>query len=107
MFPKSSAENVLEQSLRNTTSLQNLIDLLEQHSIKVVSSYDAIYPNNPPSSTNLNPATSPGPQLPTPGSLPLAPRTTPPEPASGLDTGVPPERRASLWERLKDIITSS
>ncbi|KAI1485155.1 hypothetical protein F5X96DRAFT_661289 [Biscogniauxia mediterranea] len=47
MFRTKSAPQVLEEALGTTESLQHLIDLLERHSSKVVSSYDAMYLDEP------------------------------------------------------------
>ncbi|KAF2806354.1 uncharacterized protein BDZ99DRAFT_479614 [Mytilinidion resinicola] len=81
MFPsKTSAKDVLEKSLQDTKSFQDLIDLLEQHSSKVVSSYDAIYPREPPHLTSLG----------------------------HLDpTTIQPLQGAAFWEKLKRKLSSS
>jgi hypothetical protein len=52
LFRGASAERILELSLENTESLQELIDFLEQQSSKLVSSYEAIY-DEPPDLTSL------------------------------------------------------
>ncbi|KAI2472675.1 hypothetical protein F4781DRAFT_382580 [Annulohypoxylon bovei var. microspora] len=102
MFRRTSAQRVLENSLRTTESLQHLFNLLEQHSSKVISSYDELFPDKPPDLTNdghLSPITIPAPQVSNP--VPLAASTSRP------NVVTPSSRRRSWWDRLRYRLSSS
>jgi len=100
MFRKTSPGQLLKLSLRNTKSLQDLIDLFEQHSSKIVSSYDAIHPYKPP--THLPSTTTQALQVSTPVLLLLASEIT--LPASillRLNIVTHSSRGAPWWKRLQ------
>jgi hypothetical protein len=110
MFRQTSAKQVLEQSLQNMKSLQNLVDLLEEHSSKMVSSYDAMYPYEsvePTSLGHLPPTTTQAHGLSTSVSLLLAPGATLPASTARLDTVTPSSRRTSWWKRMQRRPSSS
>ncbi|KAI0595956.1 hypothetical protein F4775DRAFT_566734 [Biscogniauxia sp. FL1348] len=101
LFHRKSAPQILEESLGTTELLQRLIDLLEQHSSKVVLSYDAMYPDNPDSTNHGHPGPRTTQSLQGTNLGPTSTSTSRPDTSSSRRSSRPLRRSARLRELLQ------